>query len=238
MPLLKTIGVMGAMPEEIAPLLAKFSHHTSENMGNNTYYRLKLQDLHIILAYSKIGKVHAATTAATLILHHKVQALIFSGVAGGLAPDLAISDLLLATKLCQADIDLTPFNHPLGFIPESSVFVESDLELNALAKSVAQNLNLPLKEGIIATCDQFVSDPARKQSFVQNFGASVVEMEGASLGFVCRDFNVPFCVLRSVSDTADGGAPKDFDAFLHQSAQVSADFVYVMLEKLATSKSL
>ncbi|CCM73703.1 Menaquinone via 6-amino-6-deoxyfutalosine step 2 [Helicobacter heilmannii ASB1.4] len=168
-----------------------------------------------------------------MILHHKVQALIFSGVAGGLAPNLAINDLLLATKLCQADIDLTSFNHPLGFIPESSVFVESDPQLNALAKSVAQNLNLPLKEGIIATCDQFVSDLKRKQTFVQHFGASVVEMEGASLGFVCRDFNIPFCVLRSVSDTADGTAPADFDAFLHQSAQISADFVYAMLWALA-----
>ncbi|BDQ27842.1 5'-methylthioadenosine/adenosylhomocysteine nucleosidase [Helicobacter heilmannii] len=233
MPTFQTIGVMGAMAEEIAPILKKFPTHTSENIGNNTYYHLQLEGLNIVLAYSKIGKVHAATTASTLILHHKVQALIFSGVAGGLAPNLAINDLLLATKLCQADIDLTSFNHPLGFIPESSVFVESDPQLNALAKSVAQNLNLPLKEGIIATCDQFVSDLKRKQTFVQHFGASVVEMEGASLGFVCRDFNIPFCVLRSVSDTADGTAPADFDAFLHQSAQISADFVYAMLWALA-----
>ncbi|WP_104710835.1 5'-methylthioadenosine/adenosylhomocysteine nucleosidase [Helicobacter felis] len=231
----KVIGVMGAMPEEIAPFLELFGTHTQENIGGNVFYTIPFKGMRIVLAYSKIGKVHAATTAATMCLRYGVQQLIFSGVAGGLAPHLQINDLLLATKLCQADVNLCAFGHPIGFIPESMVFVESNSKLNALAQSVAQDLGIELKSGIVATCDQFISSKERKAELVRDFGADVVEMEGASVGFVCANFGVPFCVLRSVSDNANGEAPQDFDRFLAQSSQTSARFVFNMLEKLATS---
>ncbi|WP_104750933.1 5'-methylthioadenosine/adenosylhomocysteine nucleosidase [Helicobacter salomonis] len=231
----KIIGVMGAMPEEIAPFLALFGAHTQENVGGNVFYLIPFKGMRIVLAYSKIGKVHAATTASTMLLRYGVQALIFSGVAGGLAPHLQINDLLLATKLCQADVNLCAFGHPIGFIPESALFVESDAKLNALAQSVAQDLNISLKNGVVATCDQFVSSKERKVELVRDFGADVVEMEGASVGFVCANFGVPFCILRSVSDSANGEAPQDFDRFLEQAAQISARFVFSMLEKLACS---
>ncbi|WP_104706806.1 5'-methylthioadenosine/adenosylhomocysteine nucleosidase [Helicobacter bizzozeronii] len=229
----KTIGVMGAMREEIAPFLEMFPTHTTEQVGGNTFYTIPYQNSQIILAYSKIGKVHASLTASTMILRYGIEALIFSGVAGGLAPHLNINDLLLATKLCQADVDLSAFGHPLGFIPESAVFIPSDPTLNDLARQTAKDLGIPLQEGVIATCDQFVSDSGRKQEWAQNFGASVVEMEGAAVAFVCHAFHVPFCVLRSVSDRANGEAPGDFDQFLHQSAQTSAQFVFKMLGRLA-----
>ncbi|WP_163565419.1 5'-methylthioadenosine/adenosylhomocysteine nucleosidase [Helicobacter suis] len=235
MPTFKTIGVMGAMQEEITPLLEIFSQHRAEKVGNNTFYIIPFKNTTLILAYSKIGKVHAATTASIMILRYGVEALIFSGVAGGLATDLEINDLILATKLCQADVNLSAFGHPLGFIPESSVFVESNSTLNALAKDVAHSLNIELKEGIVATCDQFVNNPEIKQTWHKIFGAAVVEMEGASMACICRDFNIPFCVLRSVSDKANGEAPADFDLFLHESAKISARFVYTMLERLVKS---
>ncbi|WP_104749965.1 5'-methylthioadenosine/adenosylhomocysteine nucleosidase [Helicobacter cynogastricus] len=229
----KTIGVMGAMSEEIAPFLKLLGAHTQETIGGNIFYSIPFKGARIILAYSKIGKVHAATTAATMCLRYGVQSLIFSGVAGGLNSSLQVNDLLLASKLCQADVDLSPFGHPLGFIPESAVFVHSDSNLNALAQSVAHDLGIELKSGVIATCDQFVSSKERKAELVRDFGADVVEMEGASVGFVCHNFGVPFCVLRSVSDGANGDAPQDFDRFLDQAAHTSARFVVAMLEKLS-----
>lgn len=228
----KTIGVMGAMREEIAPFLEMFPEHTQERVGHNTFYTIWCKKSRIILAYSKIGKVHATTTANIMVLYYGIEALIFSGVAGGLDARLRIDDLLLATKLCQADVNLSAFGHPLGFIPESMVFVESDASLNALARTTALALGIELKEGIVATCDQFISNPVHKQALIKNFGAAVVEMEGAAVAFVCHAFNIPFCVLRSVSDQANGQAPDDFDGFLHQSAQTSARFVCEMLEKL------
>lgn len=227
-----TIGIIGAMQEEIAPLLAFFKPHTTHTIGGNSFYQATYKGAKILIAYSKIGKVHASITATTMITHFGCEKIIFSGVAGALNPKLKVGDLLLATKLCQHDVDITAFGHPLGFIPESSVYVEASPALNALARDIAKEQNLPLQEGIIASGDQFIHSAEKKQWLIDNFSADAVEMEGSSVGVVCNLFGVPFCILRSISDSADGKADVSFDEFLEKAAQVSAEFVSSMVEKL------
>ncbi|WP_172618012.1 5'-methylthioadenosine/adenosylhomocysteine nucleosidase [Helicobacter canis] len=231
--MMKKIGIIGAMEEEITPLLELFPpRNRATLLGGNLFYHIVYKDTEIHIAYSKIGKVHAAITASTMILRFGCEKVIFCGVAGGLREDLAVGDLLLGTKLCQHDVDISAFGHPLGFIPESRVFIETDESLNAIARQVALESNLTLKEGIIASGDAFIHSREKKQWIIDNFGAAAVEMEGASVAVVCDSFKVPCCILRSISDSADGSADVSFDEFLESSAKAGADFVKKMVDRL------
>ena len=196
------------------------------------YYKITYKNATIIIAYSKIGKVHAAISATTMILRFGCEKIIFSGVAGGLAKGLKVGDLLLATKLCQHDVDITAFGHAMGFIPEGKLFYESDKQLCDMAKEVAKDMGLSIKEGIVASGDQFIANQQIKDSIVKEFNAIAVEMEGASVACVCDNFKIPYCIFRSISDSADGEASQSFDEFLESSARISADFVYKIVDKI------
>lgn len=226
------IGIIGAMREEITPLLEIFGKYEEFALGGNRFYCISYKDSQIFIAYSKIGKVHSALTASSMILHFGCEKIIFSGVAGGLRSDLKVGDLMIATKLCQHDVDITAFGHPLGFIPESKVYIESDPTLNDIARSVAKKHDTSLKKGIIASGDQFIASSEKKQWLIENFSADAVEMEGASVAVVCDLLKVPFCIFRSISDSADGQADISFDEFLDSSARVSANFVKNMVDTL------
>lgn len=226
------IGIIGAMEEEITPILALFPQAQEIALGGNVFYHIAYKGAEIYVAYSKIGKVHSAITASTMILRFGCEKVIFCGVAGGLQEDLAVGDLLLGSKLCQHDVDISAFGHPLGFIPESRVFIETDENLNAIARQVALESNITLKEGIIASGDAFIHSKEKKQWIIENFGAAAVEMEGASVAVVCDSFKVPCCILRSISDSADGAADVSFDEFLESSARIGASFVKQMIDRL------
>jgi len=226
------IAIMGAMVEEITPLLEYFGKYETVECAKNRYYLTSYRGLELVIAYSKIGKVNASLTASTLIEKFGAQKLLFSGVAGAVNENLKIGDLIVATKLAQHDLDITAFGHPHGFVPEGSVYVEADKSLIALAKSVALAKNIVLQEGIIVTGDQFICDGNKKEWIKKTFNADALEMEGASVAVVCDALNVPFFILRSISDAADMDAGFSFDEFLNSSAKVSASFIIAMLDAL------
>lgn len=226
------IAIMGAMREEIDPILETVGEYTTTEYAGNRFYECRYGDHELVIAYSKIGKVFSAITASVMCERYGAQVLLFSGVAGGISPDLKIGDLVMASALCQHDVDITAFGHPFGFIPEGSVMIESAPELRSLASEVAVDLGIELYEGIIATGDQFVASAERKAWIDTTFGADALEMEGASVACVCSNFGVPFFILRSISDSADGDAGMDFDMFLKSSAQVSARFILEMVKRL------
>ncbi len=226
------IAIMGAMREEIEPILESVGTYTAHQHAGNVFYEFTYGEHEIVLAYSKIGKVFSAITASVMIEKFGAKALLFSGVAGGISKELNIGDLIMATSLCQHDVDITAFGHPAGFIPEGTLMVEADSDLLSIARTVAKDMNISLKEGIIATGDQFVASSDRKSWIEKTFNADALEMEGASVACVCQNFGIPFFVLRAISDTADGGASEDFDAFLRSSAKVSAEFILNMVKHL------
>ena len=226
------IGIIGAMREEIVPLLDMYGKYESIEFGNNTYYKISYKDSQIFIAYSKIGKVHSAISATSMITKFECESIIFSGVAGGISSSLNVGDLLLATKLCQHDVDISAFGHPPGFIPEGKLFYESDRKLCYLAREVAKDMNINILEGIIASGDSFIADKKIKDFIAKEFGAIAVEMEGASVACVCDNFKIPYCIFRSISDNADGEAHISFDEFLESSAKISANFVKNLVEKM------
>jgi len=226
------IAIMGAMPEEIAPILEQIGEYKTTEYAKNTYYEASYKGVELVIAYSKIGKVFSTLTATTMIEHFGATKLLFSGVAGAISPELKVGDLVVATKLSQHDLDITAFGHPFGFVPEGAVFVEADKEMIEISKKVASLMDKVVKEGVIATGDQFVANEDRKNWIANEFSADALEMEGASVAVVCDALNVPFFILRSMSDAADIDASFSFDEFLETSAIISAEFVMKMLDEI------
>ena len=227
------IAIMGAMPEEIAPILERLDDVQEVNYAKNKYYKAKYNNIDVVVAYSKIGKVFSTLTAATMLQIFACDVLLFTGVAGAVNDELKIGDLIVATKLPQHDLDITIFGHPYGYVPEGSVFVETDQDLRALAKLVAKEMDIDIKEGIIATGDQFIASQERKGFIADTFHADALEMEGASVAVVCDALDVPFFILRSISDSADIDASFNFEEFVESSAKISAEFLMKMVDKLA-----
>jgi len=226
------IAIMGAMPEEIAPLLAQVENIKKVEYAKNSYYEATYKGKEIVIAYSKIGKVFASLTATIMLEKFGCDKLLFSGVAGAINPELKIGDLIIADALCQHDLDIVAFGHPYGYVPEGEVSLSTDVTLRTIAKDVAQKRGLTLKEGTIATGDQFVANSERKDWIADTFKADALEMEGASVAVICNALEVPFFILRAISDTANDEAGIDFDAFMVESAKISANFILDMVENI------
>ncbi|MCV3450005.1 5'-methylthioadenosine/adenosylhomocysteine nucleosidase [Campylobacter lari] len=226
------IAILGAMPEEVTPLLETLKEYQSIEYANNTYYLAKYKNHELIIAYSKIGKVNSTLSAAIMIEKFKAELLLFTGVAGAFNPSLEIGDLIYATKLAQYDLDITAFGHPLGYVPGNEIFIKTDDKLNNLAIEVAKELGVKLQSGIIATGDEFICDENKKAKIREIFNADACEMEGASVALVCDALKIPCLVLRSMSDKAGEKAEFDFDEFVEKSAKISANFVLKICEKL------
>jgi adenosylhomocysteine/aminodeoxyfutalosine nucleosidase len=226
------IAIMGAMPEEIEPIISKLENLKETKYAANTYYEGTYNGKELVVAYSKIGKVFATLTATSLIEKFDCDTLLFSGVAGAISPNLNIGDLIIADGLVQHDLDITAFGHPYGYVPEGEVCILTDLALRNIAKEVAKAKGLKLVEGIIATGDQFVADPERKEWISKTFKADALEMEGAAVAVVCDSLEVPFFILRAISDSADMDASFNFDEFLESSAKISADFILSMVDQI------
>ena len=226
------IGIMCAMREELEPILKRVEVKEVKEYARNKFYLAKFEDKELVLAYSKIGKVNSATTATIMIERFKAKKILFSGVAGAIDSDLKIGDLIIATKTCQHDVDLRVFGYEPGYIPESRVFFDCDRELNSIAKKVANKMGIKLKEGIIASGDQFIHSKEKKEWIRKTFGASAIDMEGGAVGCVTWTLDVPFFMLRAISDTAEEGAGVDFDKFLEESSEVSAKFLIQMLKEI------
>lgn len=223
---------MGAMPEEIEPIVSKLDNLREVEYGANRYYEGSYKGRDVVVAYSKIGKVFATLTATLLIEKFGCDMLLFSGVAGAISDELSIGDLIIADGLCQHDLDITAFGHPHGYVPEGEVCIPTDVKLREIAKEVANSKEIVLKEGVIATGDQFIACGEKKGWIEETFKAHALEMEGASVAVVCSSLNIPFFILRAISDAADMDASFNFDEFLDSSAKISADFILSMVESI------
>lgn len=235
----KIIGILGAMPEEIAPILERFpaahTHILAQNKFFESHFSHAGQDFTLFIAYSKIGKVHSTLTTTLLISHFGAEKIIFCGVAGSTS-QLKIGDLIAATKTCQHDVNLTACGHALGLFPESRVFFDADPKMLEIAQKTAQNLGRTLHTGIIASGDEFISSKEKNSWIFQNFGALAVDMESACVGVVCASFGVPYCILRTISDCTDEHANFNFDEFLVQTCENSAIFLHEMMKILAENQ--
>lgn len=232
--MMKNIGILGAMPQEIDEVKALLTEKTIVKIANREFVVGKIGSVRCVVAFSKWGKVAATITATLLVQEFGVTDLFFIGTAGALAEGLRVGDIVISKRLVQHDLDARPMISRFELPLLNRVYVGSDPELTELAGKAVANL---LKKGVeqmvgeeavrefslapklyfgdIASGDQFINSIEKRQEILGLLpDVLCVEMEGAAVAQVCLEFNLPFTVIRTISDTADHNARVDFGKFI------------------------
>ncbi|MDQ0014732.1 adenosylhomocysteine nucleosidase [Variovorax boronicumulans] len=232
------IAIVAAMHEELKALLALMPDEQRVRIAGRDFWVGHLHGQPVVAVLSRIGKVAAAVTAAVLLERFGVRAIVFSGVAGGLAPGVNVGDVVVATALLQHDMDASPL-FPKYEVPLMGIsrFTTDAAISDALATVAEETLRDPVAlvgqaavdefglrspkvhRGLLVSGDRFVSTAAESQALRRSLpDALAVEMEGASVAQVCHDYGVPFAAMRTISDRADDEAHGDFARFVAEVA--------------------
>ena len=233
---MKSIGIIGAMEEEVAILKEKMEDVRIIKKASMDFYEGTLAGRKAVVVRSGIGKVNAGICAQILADVFSVEAIINTGIAGSLNKDINIGDIVLSTDVVQHDMDATGFGYRKGQIPQIPVFYfEADEKLRQLAAEVCREVNPDIQvfEGRIASGDQFVCDQGVKDGIVSEFAAYATEMEGAAIGQAAYLNEIPFLVIRAISDKADGSAQMDYSEFEKKAIEHSVKLTLNMLARLA-----
>ena len=219
-------GIICAMELEAEGILSAMTDIRRKTVSGIAFREGTLGKTRAVVAVCGIGKVFAAICTEAMILNFAPDFIINTGVAGGLEPGLNIGDAVLATSLVQHDMDTSPLGDPAGMISGINlVYLPAHEGLSDFIAARARELGITLRRGIIASGDQFISGKAEKDRIREQFGASACEMEGASVAHVCYVNDVPFAVLRSISDGGDDGAATDYAAFAKSAAEKAAKII-------------
>lgn len=233
--ILDKIGIIGAMDEEIATLKNAMEIKQITSVAEMDFYEGKLGNRDVVLVKSGIGKVNAGICAQLLISDHDVTAIINTGVAGSLDERLEIGDIVVSTDAVQYDFDHSATGYAKGEIPHTGkISFEADPTLRAMAIEAVKKCvpEVNVMEGRICTGDKFVASEEDIERIVSDFGGLCCEMEGGSVALVCYLNDVPFTIIRTASDKADGSSPEDFSKFEKMAAHRSASIVKYMIENL------
>jgi adenosylhomocysteine nucleosidase len=254
-PRIRRLGVVVAMDEEFARISRRLENVEVVHVGPREFLCAQLFDVNVVCVRCRIGKVAAASTVTTLINRFEVDAVVFTGVAGGVASHVRIGDLVVAQNLMQHDIDLKGvlgchrFDIPLLGMARMPATSEL-LDIAALsARSVvdsAEYLSSIKKfsphapqaiNGTIASGDTFICSAREREVLVRGIPDLLcVEMEGGAVSQVCLEYGVPYVGCRIISDAADVDAPLDFGAFLVSAAAVGSElFVSAFVSRLSQS---
>ena len=232
------IGIISAMPEEIEAIQILLQIEKKMVKGMRTYYQGQLFNKKVILVFSRWGKVASATTATQLINDFNVEEIIFTGVAGGVQPDVFVGDIVIGKDLYQHDMDGSPlvkaFEVPLLGKSAFSTHLDKRNQLAQASDQFLQNknefltkeqlMNFDIKRpkihiGDIASGDQFISSSEQSLKIISKLPTvKCVEMEGAAVAQVCYEYKVPFSIIRTISDNANHHAHIDFPKFAKEIA--------------------
>lgn len=236
---MKKIGIIGAMEEEIAYLKERMEDIAAEKAAGLEYFHGRLGGTQAVLVMSGIGKVNAAVCTQAMIDRFGVDCVINTGVAGGLADGLHIGDFLISTDAVQHDMDTTAFGDPVGVIPRmaESCF-KADGRLIRLAEEAAAEAGEEYRVllGRVASGDQFISTEAGREKIRRQVQGDCAEMEGAAIAQACWLNQVPFVIIRAISDDASEKAEISFEQFSKTAARRSGELVEKMLLKIGAGR--
>ncbi len=250
-----TLGIMGAMPEEISRLIPDIKGIQTTDLGQRVYMEGTLWGTPVVCVFSRWGKVAAATTATTLVTRFKVNKILFTGVAGSTHPDLTIGDVVVGDHLVQHDMDGRPFfaQHEIPLLGLSG-FKTCPLSTQKLlagvqeffvndwpkvhAEAAGHGITLRQPRGIlgaIASGDKFFADHSQLAELTSRLPlVRCVEMEGAAVAQVCYEYDIPFAIVRTISDRADHSAPVDFPTFV---THVASHYSYGIIKNYLARES-
>ncbi len=227
------IGIIGAMTIEVEGIKNLMTEKCDKVISGMTYTRGMLCGKEVVVTVCGEGKVNAAMCAQSMILEYKPSMIINSGVAGGLSQELKICDAVIADAVVQHDMDMSPLGHPKGYIcGVDGVEMPCDKKIKETLFECAEKAGVNSIYGIVATGDQFISDNEKKNWLIDTFGAAACEMEGGAIGHVCTRNQVPFGVLRTISDGGDDDAKMSFPEFAALAAENSIKIMKLFLERI------
>jgi adenosylhomocysteine nucleosidase len=230
------IGIMGAMPEEIDGVTSLLTNIREFSSGRRTYFTGQHRGIDTVVVFSRWGKVAAATTVSTLIHEFSITELLFTGVAGAIHPDVKIGDIVIAKRLIHHDLDVRPIIKQYEIPLLDRIYIETS-ESRLLSAEKAINTLLENKylhvaigdeeltrfnivspklyTGDVASGDQFFYKSSQKHALHSQLpDVLCVEMEGAAVAQVCYEHDIPFTIIRTISDDADETSPVSFSQFI------------------------
>ncbi len=251
------VAILGAFDEEVTLLEKQLVNPKAHTIEGIQFLTGTLNEQNVVIARTGVGKVNAAMTATLIIEHFHPNQVIFTGVAGGLNPDLQLGDIVIAEKTAQhdlgrlesAEIENTGVKNPIDG-RRNPVFFPADSELLQTAEAARENLELnPLQtpqgerhprivKGTVVTGDMFVAFDAKRTALHKKLGADAVEMEGAAVAQICWQHSVPCLVIRSLSDNAGTSASEDFKKYHKIAARNSAALVTRIISRLHSEQSM
>lgn len=249
-----TIGLICAIPEELGHLREALAHAETVEVAHARFDRGTLDGHEVVLVGAGIGKVNTALVATLLADRFACRMIVFSGVAGGLDPELRIGDIVIADRTVQHDAGVfeeeriatyqaghVPFFNPtdrLGY-PVPPDLIErlrarlDGFALPPLSKDAGGEGRAPrIVFGTILSGDQYIHCEATRERLFKSLGGAAVEMEGGALGQVAEAFGIPFLDIRALSDLAGKDSRFDFAAFVHEVAGSSARILRRLLPVL------
>ncbi|HGO5815720.1 TPA: 5'-methylthioadenosine/S-adenosylhomocysteine nucleosidase [Mannheimia haemolytica] len=227
------IGIIGAMAQEVEILRNLMVEPKVTELAGCKIFEGKINNTRVALLQSGIGKVAAAIGTTLLIQLTQPDIIINTGSAGGLAPHLNVGDILISTEVRHHDVDVTAFGYEIGQLPSNPAAFQPNQELVELAKKQAAKAGFNVVSGLICSGDAFINGNDKISEIRQNFPDVVaVEMEAAAIAQVCHGFNLPFVIVRAVSDVADKESHLSFDEFLPLAAEKSSAIVLAMLNDI------
>ncbi len=242
------------MHEELAAVLERMPDEQKTVVAGREFWVGHWHGHEVVAVLSRIGKVAAATTATTLIERFGVKRMVFTGVAGGLAPHVNVGDVVVAREFIQHDMDASPL-FPRHEVPltgmtrfaadaalSEALATAAPLAMQDMLATLPQTewLNLDLSnaqlhQGLIASGDRFVSQTMESQALQRELpDALAVEMECAALAQVCHDYDVPLAAVRTISDRADDAAHVDFPRFIQS---IASRYSVAVLDRLLVQLS-
>lgn len=226
-------GIICAMPEELKELLNHLENEKINEIGGKKYYEGTISDQSVVLVESGIGKVEAGITTEHLITDFGANVVINSGSAGGIGEHQHVGDIVISTETAYHDAEARAFDYVYGQLPgKPARFTASKKWGDALAKA-GEKTGLKIEKGLIVSGDQFVASKDAIAKIKHYFpDALSAEMEGAAVGQVASDHDVPYVVVRAMSDTGDEEAGVSFDEFIIQAGQRSAKMLLELFDEL------
>lgn len=232
---MNTIGIIGAMEEEVAILKEKMSEVTVLEKAGMEFFKGILGGQQVVVVRSGIGKVNAGICTQILADVFQVNAVINTGIAGSLKAEINIGDIVLSTDTMQHDVDAREFGYEIGQVPRMDTRTfPADVRLRETALQVCRKVNPEIQvfEGRVASGDQFVADKETKEKIIANTQAYCTEMEGAAIGQAAYLNGIPYLVIRAISDKADDSAHMDYPAFEKEAIRHTVNLVENMMKAL------
>ncbi|RFU71639.1 5'-methylthioadenosine/S-adenosylhomocysteine nucleosidase [Peribacillus saganii] len=228
------LAIIGAMEEEVTILRNKMENVEKVIIAGCEFNSGTLNGVEVVLLRSGIGKVNAAMSTAVLLERFQPDMVINTGSAGGFSPSLNVGDVVISTEVRHHDVDVTAFGYEYGQVPQlPPAFVADQKLVDAAEKAIEEMQGIQVVKGLIATGDSFMNDPKRVEAIRDKFtDLYAVEMEAAAVAQVAHQFNVPFVIIRALSDIAGKESDISFEKFLETAAINSTELVIKMIDRL------